>query len=97
LPAEAAQSALTSAGRLPPASTPRFTLFAAIGAASLGVIFGALDAISLLLIAASAAIGALVRCWLSGFSKNPPISRFVPRLSRVSWLLLPAVSSYRMQ
>jgi uncharacterized membrane protein YjjP (DUF1212 family) len=27
LPAETAQSALTSAGRLPPASTPRFTLF----------------------------------------------------------------------
>jgi hypothetical protein len=35
LPAEAAQSALEAAGRLPPASTPRFTLFAAIGAASL--------------------------------------------------------------
>src|SRR5712691_4833434 len=34
LSAEAAQSALESAGRLPPASTPRFTLFAAIGAAS---------------------------------------------------------------
>jgi len=43
LPAGAAQSALEQAGRLPPASTPRFTLFAAIGAASLGVIFGALD------------------------------------------------------
>jgi uncharacterized membrane protein YjjP (DUF1212 family) len=33
LPAEIAQSALESAGRLPPASTLRFTLFAAIGAA----------------------------------------------------------------
>jgi uncharacterized membrane protein YjjP (DUF1212 family) len=73
LPAEAAQSALTSAGPLPPASTPRFTLFAAIGAASLGVIFGTLDTTSLLLIAASAAIGALVRRWLSGFSNNPLI------------------------
>jgi uncharacterized membrane protein YjjP (DUF1212 family) len=73
LSAEAAQSALESAGRLPPASTPRFTCFAAIGAASLGVIFGALDATSLLLIAASAAIAALVRCWLSGFSNNPLI------------------------
>jgi uncharacterized membrane protein YjjP (DUF1212 family) len=73
LPAEAAQSALESAGRLPPASTPRFTLFAAVGAASLGVIFGALDATSLLLIAASAAIGALVRRWLSGLSNNPLI------------------------
>jgi len=34
-------------------------------AASLGVIFGTLDATSLLLIAASAAVGALVRRWLS--------------------------------
>jgi uncharacterized membrane protein YjjP (DUF1212 family) len=73
LPAEAAQSALESAGRLPPASTLRFTLFAAIGAASLGIIFGTLDATSLLLIAASAAIGALVRRWLFGFSQNPLI------------------------
>jgi uncharacterized membrane protein YjjP (DUF1212 family) len=73
LPAEAAQSALESAGRQPPASTPRFTCFAAIGAASLGVIFGALDATSLLLIATSAAIGALVRRWLSGYSNNPLI------------------------
>jgi uncharacterized membrane protein YjjP (DUF1212 family) len=76
LPAEAAQPALESAGRLPPASTPRFTCFAAVGAASLGVIFGALDATSLLLIAASAAIGALVRRWLSGFSNNPLIQPF---------------------
>jgi uncharacterized membrane protein YjjP (DUF1212 family) len=73
LSAEAAQSALESAGRLPPASTPRFTLFAAIGAASLGVIFGTLDATSLLLIAASAAIRALIRRWLSGFSSDPLI------------------------
>jgi uncharacterized membrane protein YjjP (DUF1212 family) len=73
LPAEAARSALESAGRPLPPSTPRFILFAAIGAASLGVIFGALDAMSLLLIATSAAIGALVRRWLSGFSNNPLI------------------------
>ena len=73
LPAEAAQSALESAGRLPSASTPRFTLFAAIGAASLGIIFGTLDVKSLLLMATSAAIGALVRHWLSGFANNPLI------------------------
>ena len=71
LPVEAAQSALTSAGHLPPVSTPRFTLFAALGAVSLGVIFGTLDTTSLLLIAVSAAIGALVRRWLSTFSMNP--------------------------
>jgi uncharacterized membrane protein YjjP (DUF1212 family) len=73
LSAKAAQPALDSAGRLPPASTPRFILFAAIGAASLGVIFGTFDAASLLLIAASAAIGAFVRRWLSGLSNNPLI------------------------
>ena len=72
LSAKAAQSALESAGRLPPASTPRFTLLTALGAASLGVIFGTLDATSLLLIAASAAIGALIRRWLSGFSNKMP-------------------------
>src|SRR3954469_6706543 len=71
LPAGVAQSALESAGRLPPASMPGFTLFAAVGAASLGVLFGTLDTTSLLLIAASAAIGALVRRWLSGLSHNP--------------------------
>jgi uncharacterized membrane protein YjjP (DUF1212 family) len=43
---------------------------AAIGAASLGVIFETLDAASLSLIAA---IGALIRRWLSGFSNDPLI------------------------
>jgi uncharacterized membrane protein YjjP (DUF1212 family) len=71
LEASAARSALALAGRLPPVSTLRFTLLAAIGAASLGVIFGVVDAASLLLIAVSAAIGALVRRSLAGFSGNP--------------------------
>jgi uncharacterized membrane protein YjjP (DUF1212 family) len=73
LPAEAARSALETAGRLLAVSTLRFTLFAAIGAASIGVIFGTLDATSLLLIAASAGIGALVRRGLSRVSTNPLI------------------------
>jgi uncharacterized membrane protein YjjP (DUF1212 family) len=97
LPSEVAQSALEQAGRLPPASTPRFTCFAAIGAASLGIIFGTLDATSLLLIATSAAIGALARRWLSGFSNNPLIQPLCAALIAGSWLPLPAVSSYRMQ
>jgi uncharacterized membrane protein YjjP (DUF1212 family) len=73
LPATSAQSALTSAGQLPPVSGPRLTLFAAIGAVSLGVIFGTLDATSLVLIAASAAIGAIIRRWLSSFIISPLI------------------------
>jgi uncharacterized membrane protein YjjP (DUF1212 family) len=73
LEAGAARSALALAGRVPPVSTLRFTLLAAVGAVSLGVIFCAVDAMSLLLIAASAAIGALVRRRLSGFTSNPYI------------------------
>ena len=58
LPRAAALSALAAVKRLRPASTPRFVLFAAVTAASLGVIWGVLDAASLLLIAFSAAMGA---------------------------------------
>jgi hypothetical protein len=71
LRADEARPALLSAGNLPPVSTLRFTSFAAIGAAALGVIFGALDITSLMLIAASAALGALVRRWVSGFEQKP--------------------------
>jgi uncharacterized membrane protein YjjP (DUF1212 family) len=71
LEVDAARPALALAGRLSPVSTLRFTLLAAVGAASLGVVFGVVDATSLLLIAASAAIGALVRRRLAGFSGNP--------------------------
>jgi len=71
LPREDAGPALEAAGRLPPASTPRFALFAAIGAASLGVLFGALDVPSLLLIALSAGAGALLRRWLVTLGGNP--------------------------
>src|ERR1700738_5160903 len=89
-----AQSAHESAGRLPPASTPRFTLFAAIGAASLGVIFGTLDATSLLLIAASAAIGALVRRGFSGFSNNPLIQPLCAAL--IAGVVAAAVSRFQL-
>jgi uncharacterized membrane protein YjjP (DUF1212 family) len=76
LRAEEARPALLLAGNLPPASTLRFTSFAAVGATALGVIFGAFDTTSLVLIATSAAIGALVRRWLSGFSGSPFIQPF---------------------
>jgi uncharacterized membrane protein YjjB (DUF3815 family) len=46
-------------------------LFAAIGGASLGVIFGTLDPASLLLIAVSAGFGALFRRWLATLGSNP--------------------------
>jgi|SRR5579859_2528663 len=71
LRADEARAALLSAGNLPEVPTLRFTSFAALGAASLGVIFGALDITSLMLIAATAALGAIVRRWVSGLSGSP--------------------------
>ena len=71
MPGSAARSALAAVERLPSASALRFVPFAAIGAASLCVIFGALDPISLLLAAFGAAIGALLRRWLATLGRNP--------------------------
>jgi len=71
LPAEAVRPALLAAGQTPPVSTTRFVVFAAVGAAALGVIFGALDPTALLLIATSAGVGALVRRSLARLGGNP--------------------------
>jgi uncharacterized membrane protein YjjP (DUF1212 family) len=56
-----ASAALERVARLRPASTLRFVAFAGIGAAALGVIFGAGRLADLVLIGLSAAAGALVR------------------------------------
>jgi uncharacterized membrane protein YjjB (DUF3815 family) len=66
-----ALSALAAVKHLRPASTPRFVLFAAIAAASLGVIWGVLDVASLLLIAFSAGMGAVLRRCLATLGGNP--------------------------
>jgi len=71
LASDAAGAALVAAGRLPAVPTLRFTVFAALGGAALGVIFGALDIMSLLLIALSSAAGALVRRRLARLGSNP--------------------------
>jgi uncharacterized membrane protein YjjP (DUF1212 family) len=55
----------------PPASTLRFGAMAAAGAAALGVIFGVADLASLLLIAASAGAGGVLRRGLGRISANP--------------------------
>jgi uncharacterized membrane protein YjjP (DUF1212 family) len=73
LPRAAALSALAAVKRLRPASTPRIVLFAAVTASSLGVTWGVLDAASLLLIAFSASVGALLRRWLATLGGNPYI------------------------
>ena len=67
----AALSALAAVKHLRPASTPRFVLFAAIAAASLGVIWGVLDVASLLLIAFSVGMGAVLRRCLATLGGNP--------------------------
>ena len=71
LPRDAARRALVAAAHPPPVATPRFALMAAVGAASMGVIFGTLDVASVLLIASSAGIGALVRRCLARLGGNP--------------------------
>jgi len=67
----AARAALEAIERLPPASTARFILFAALGGSSLGVIFGTLDLASLLLIALAAGSGAVLRRGLASLGQNP--------------------------
>ena len=67
----AARPALVAAGRMPPVAILRFAVFAAIGAAALGVIYGVYDVASLALIAISAGAGALVRRGLGKLGGNP--------------------------
>ena len=67
----AARQALLAAGRMPPVAILHFAVFAAIGAASLGVIYGVLDVASLALIAMSAGAGALVRRGIGKLGGNP--------------------------
>jgi uncharacterized membrane protein YjjP (DUF1212 family) len=68
--AVAMRSTLEAINQLPPVSIARFALFAAAGAAALGVIFGTTHVISLILIALSAGTGACLRRWLAGMSHN---------------------------
>lgn len=68
--AATARSALEAITHLPPVSTARFALMAAAGAAALGVIFGAAHVLSLVIIAFSSGVGACLRQWLAGKSRN---------------------------
>lgn len=69
LPQAADQLAAISARG--PVSLVRFALMAAAGAAALSVIFGAGHPLTLVVIALSAGLGALVRRTLAGLSVNP--------------------------
>lgn len=66
----AARSTLEAIARYPPVGRARFALFAGAGAAALGVIFGTIHWHALILIAFSAGLGAYLRRWLAGISRN---------------------------
>jgi len=71
-----ASAALQDVARLRPASTLRFAAFAGIGAAALGVIFGAERVPDLVLIALSATAGALLRRLIAARGGGPLIQIF---------------------
>jgi uncharacterized membrane protein YjjP (DUF1212 family) len=91
---------LHAIGRMPPVSAVRFVIMAAAGAAALGIIFGAADALTIGIIAASAAAGACVRRAIAHISRNPFAQPFLAALlaggigSAATALALPV--SYRL-
>jgi uncharacterized membrane protein YjjP (DUF1212 family) len=66
--------------RIPPIGVARFALLAGAGAAALGVIFGTAHWLSLVLIAASAGMGACLRHWLAGITRNLFVQPFCAAL-----------------
>ena len=75
-----AQAQLRVIERLPPVSLTRFAVMAALGAAALGVIFGAADVLTIAMIAASAGAGACLRRAVSHLSRNPFAQPFLAAL-----------------
>lgn len=71
---------LQEIGRSPPVAFGRFAPMAAVGAAALGVVFGASDWLTIGLIALSAACGALLRRAASHAGDNPFLQPFVASL-----------------
>ncbi|MFC3226872.1 threonine/serine exporter family protein [Marinibaculum pumilum] len=85
----AAQTEFARIGRLSPSSTLRFAVMAALGAAALGVIFGAADPATLAAIMVSAGLGAWLRRGLARVSDNPLLQPLCAAL--LAGLLGPAV------
>jgi len=78
--AAAARSSFDAITRYAPVGAARFAVMAAAGAAALGVIFGTVHWLSLVLIAASAGLGACLRRWLAGLSHNLFVQPFCAAL-----------------
>lgn len=75
-----ARAEITDIARRPPASTLRFAVMAAVGAAALGVIFGARHPETLAVIALSAGLGGWLRRGLAGISGNTLVQPFCAAL-----------------
>ena len=73
---EQASAAFDEIARMPPVDIWRFVALAALGAMALGVIFGAVDIITLAVIGLSAGGGALLRRGLSHMTSNTLIQPF---------------------
>src|SRR5260370_31608037 len=76
----AAMEAIIAISHAPPARTWLFTVAAAAGAASLSVIFGVQHVAAVLLIIASASVGAVLRRALAKCSTNPLLQPFCAAL-----------------
>jgi uncharacterized membrane protein YjjB (DUF3815 family) len=76
----AAMETIIAISHAPPAPTWLFTIAAAAGAAALSVIFGVQHVAAVLLIAASAAVGAVLRRMLAKYSTNPLLQPFCAAL-----------------
>ena len=76
----AASEAIIAISHAPPAPTWLFTVAAAAGAASLSVIFGVQHVATVLLIIASASVGAVLRRTLAKCSTNPLLQPFCAAL-----------------
>jgi len=68
----ASRVTIKAISQAPPAPTWLFTLAAAAGAAALSVVFGVQHSVSVVIIATSAAVGAVLRHTLAHHISNPP-------------------------
>jgi uncharacterized membrane protein YjjP (DUF1212 family) len=75
-----ARSSFEAVARYPPVGVARYAFFAGAGAAALGVIFGTMHWHALILIAFSASLGACLRRWLAGLSRNLFLQAFCAAL-----------------
>ena len=76
VPADLLVAELADIQALAPSSLLRFSVMCAVGASSLGLIFGVHSILVLLLIAATALSGAIVRRWLAARSGNTLVQPF---------------------